>query len=286
MQSDLAARYDAPQIDEKTWYARMDELQKALRLYWHWLEKALFAFAFIASVTIVGELLPPAEDPALSSAYSSGALTPPLSSPMPLPPFPDPLYPFVGNAPAMTTFTGTLTITTTPSSPRRSDATTSSDDDQPWPIISAITRYIDQQAADHNSDLDEDDGPVLSDDPLSSSTFSSASASSAASSVASAASRTASALAETATTSARFLLKRQLGINDSDDSDGDVPAEAASTNDSGDVGYGSDGEYYPMGDRWADGYSSDVRWAAIAILIGVLVAVWVPWIVVSVRVSP
>lgn len=42
-------------IDEKTWYERMGDLEKALARYWSWVEKALFAFAFIASVTVVSE---------------------------------------------------------------------------------------------------------------------------------------------------------------------------------------------------------------------------------------
>lgn len=44
---------NAVQIDDDTWYRRMDELEMTLARYWSWVEKALFAFAFAASVLIV-----------------------------------------------------------------------------------------------------------------------------------------------------------------------------------------------------------------------------------------
>lgn len=43
------------QIDERTWQKRMEELHTALSRYWSWVEKALFAFAFIASITAVSD---------------------------------------------------------------------------------------------------------------------------------------------------------------------------------------------------------------------------------------
>lgn len=33
----------------------MEELEKVLKRYWSWVEKALFAFAFVASVTVVSD---------------------------------------------------------------------------------------------------------------------------------------------------------------------------------------------------------------------------------------
>ena len=62
------------QLDEKTWYARMEALEKALKRYWSWVEKALFAFAFVASVTVVSDYWTAAEEAYLFD-QSGGALT-------------------------------------------------------------------------------------------------------------------------------------------------------------------------------------------------------------------
>lgn len=44
-------------------------------------------------------------------------------------------------------------------------------------------------------------------------------------------------------------------------------------------------ELWPGYSSWEDGYSSDLRWAAIGILIGVVIAVWLPWFIVTMKVS-
>jgi len=192
----------------------MEELEKALGRYWSWVEKALFAFAFIASVTVVSDF-------GYEEQYKG------LSSPLP------------------SGFSST----------------------QPWPIISAVSHAV-QPEGDVIYEEDGEDGNIVS---TTASVVASA-ATSAINRLTELPSSTVSSAARSAVTTATTLLRRQLN----------TPQEIGS--DLYEDLYSSDSEW-PGYEHWADSYSDGGRWAAIGILIGVVIAVWLPWFIVTMKVS-
>lgn len=131
---------------------------------------------------------------------------------------------------------------------------------QPWPIISAVTRYIDQRS----DDSAQPSRPAV---PF---PAGNATAPAAADDVAD---RTAETVSTAASATARFV-RRQLDEN------------PIFSNESDSSGWRGDDEYQGGTNSWSEPWSSSVRWAAIAIILGILVAIWVPWIFISIRVSP
>lgn len=133
---------------------------------------------------------------------------------------------------------------------------------QPWPLIAAITRYM------QNDDPNEYYGDITIDDGRSSSSAARGAITSA-SSTSSGPSSTTTSMANVAATAAVRMLRRA----DDDDHGG------RSTWVDEDLGYAGSG-------YWRDDYTPQMRWTAVGVLLGVLIAAWVPWIYVSVRVSP
>jgi hypothetical protein len=134
---------------------------------------------------------------------------------------------------------------------------------QPWPLIAAITRYM------QNDDPNEYYGDITVDDGRSSSAGARG-ATGSAPSTSSGSSSTITSMANVAATAAARLLKR------ADDEGG------RSTWTDKDLGYGG----YAGNGYMEDSYTPQMRWTAVGVLLGVLVAAWLPWIYVSVRVSP
>lgn len=121
---------------------------------------------------------------------------------------------------------------------------------------------------------DDDEGWVLEEEIISDTTSaaSTAAASSAVRSAGVAASRTLSSVASAATEMATRFVRRQAEANSTAGED-NITSKY------------DDGELWPGYSSWDDGYSSDLRWTAIGVLIGVVIAVWLPWFVVTMRVS-
>lgn len=204
----------------------MEDLEKALARYWSWVEKALFAFAFVASVTIVSDF-----------GYERSSVS--LSS------------------------TPSQILSQLPST-------------QPWPVISAVSRRI--QSNDEWA-IEEDTSDITSSAASAAAATVSALASTASSAIrsgSSAAAETITSAARTATSTAARFVRRQA--------DAAIDAMASDSDDSILSDY-DDEELWPGYSSWDDGYSSDLRWAAIGILIGVVIAVWLPWFIVTMRVS-
>lgn len=211
------------QIDDRTWYKRMEELEKALSRYWSWVEKALFAFAFVASVTVVSDF-----------GYEDGSVS---SSSNPSP-------------------------TLTPA--------------QPWPVISAVSSLV---QSDEGIIYDEDDNDFLSNSASAAASAISYAATSVQEAVTtSLPSNTVSSAARAVTATATNLVRRQAVRTN--ESTGIIEEEMITGK------HGEDYAEWPGYESWADGYSSGARWAGIGILIGVVIAVWLPWLIFTLRVGP
>lgn len=143
---------------------------------------------------------------------------------------------------------------------------------QPWPVIAAVTRYLKPSGEDTFDGAHR--GPI-SDSPSSQTSSVSSSMRTTrvkAEPTSEAVSSTAAALANAASATARFLLKRQSDMQDED-------SDNSTWTDSDDLdGFVGDG-------YWTDNYTDSMRWAAIGVLLGILVSMWLPWIYVTVRVS-
>lgn len=202
------------QIDDRTWYKRMKELERALGRYWSWVEKALFAFAFIASVTVVSDF-------GYEENYKG--LWSPLSS--------------------------TLSST------------------QPWPIISAVSHAV-QPEGDIIYEEGGEEGDIIS----STTSAVASAATSAIDKLTGLPSSTITSAARAAATTAANPVRRQ--VNTAQETDSDLYDDY----------YSDDAHGWPGHENWADGYSSGARWAAIGILVGVVIAVWLPWFIVTMRV--
>lgn len=121
-----------------------------------------------------------------------------------------------------------------------------------------------------NDDPNEYYGDITVDDGRSSSAAGRG-ATSSASSTSSGPSSTITSMANVAATTAARLLRRA----DDDDQAG------KSTWTDKDLDYGN----YAGNGYWDDDYTPQMRWTAVGVLLGVLVAAWLPWIYVSIRVS-
>lgn len=184
----------------------MGDLHKALSRYWSWVEKALFAFAFIASVTVVSDFS--YEDTAVSS---SSLVSTGISS------------------------------------------------TQPWPVISAVSNAI---GMDDPVIYEDDDSDLPANTTMNTATD--------------LPSRTISSATRAVSATATNLLRRQLDS-----------ANHTSTGSGGDTHAGGllDDDEWPGYENWTDGYSTGARWAAIGILIGIVIAVWLPWLIFTVKVN-
>lgn len=89
-------------------------------------------------------------------------------------------------------------------------------------------------------------------------------------------SRTIASATRAVSATATNLIRRQLEIIN-----GTVLQDEASSN----ASIVDDGDEWPGYEYWTDGYTTNARWAAIGILIGIVIAVWLPWTIWTIKVN-